>query len=122
MRVPFAAPFVDPHIFEHPALVAFFAQILGSDYVWSHYDSNIPLPGTDYQTWHRDGKASPFPGIMTPAFTIGCKFPLVDTNEENGSFEVIPCTQYIPNDYHPQKLDELLARAWTPTPISTPSA
>ena len=108
VRVPFAEPFVDPDIFEHPTLVAFFEAILGPDYAWSHYDSNIPLPGADYQSWHRDGKASPFPGIMTPAFTIGCKFPLCDTSEENGSFQVIPCTQYIPNDYHPQKLDELL--------------
>ena len=108
VRVPFAQPFVDADIFEHPDIVAFFEQILGPDYVWSHYDSNIPLPGTDYQTWHRDGKASPFPGIMTPAFTIGAKFPLVDTSEENGSFEVIPCTQYVPEDYRPPKLDDLL--------------
>ena len=95
VRVPFEQPFVDPEIFEHPALVEFLDRVLEPDYVWSHFDSNIPLPGTDYQKWHRDGQVSPFPGIMTPAFQVGVKFPLVDTNEENGSFEVIPSTQYI---------------------------
>ncbi len=47
VRVPFAAPFVDEEIFEHPDIVVFFERILGPDYVWSHYDSNIPLPGTE---------------------------------------------------------------------------
>jgi len=108
VAVPFEPPFVDSDIFEHPALVAFFERILGPDYVWSHYDSNIPLPGTDYQSWHRDGASSPFPNLMTPAFTIGCKFPLVDTNEENGSFEVIPCSQYVHTDFYSEKLNDML--------------
>ena len=95
VRVPFRRPFVDPEIFEHPALVAFLEAVLGPDYVWPHFDSNIPLPGTDYQRWHRDGLSSPFQGIRTPTYQVGVKFPLVDTSEENGSFEVIPCSQYI---------------------------
>ena len=81
VRVPFTRPFVDPEIFEHPALVAFMERALGPDYVWSHFDSNIPLPGTDYQTWHRDGQVALYPGIKTPALAVGVKFPLVDTNE-----------------------------------------
>jgi len=108
VAVPFERPFVDPDIFEHPAIVAFFKHILGPDYVWSHFDSNIPLPGTGYQSWHRDGVASPFPNLMTPAFAVGCKFPLVDTNKDNGSFEVIPCTQYVHSDSYTEKLSELL--------------
>ena len=108
VRVPFERPFVDPDIFEHPAVVAFCDRVLGPDYVWSHFDSNMPLPGTDYQNWHRDGPASPFPHLMTPAFTIGCKFPLVDTSEENGSFEVIPCTQYVHSDFYDGSLDDLM--------------
>ena len=90
VRVPFTRPFVDPEIFEHPALVAFLDRAMGPDYVWSHFDSNIPLPGTDYQTWHRDGQVALYPGVKTPALAVGVKFPLVDTNEENGSFEVLP--------------------------------
>ena len=98
VRVPFTRPFVDPEIFEHPALVAFLDRAMGPDYVWSHFDSNIPLPGTDYQTWHRDGQVALYPGVKTPALAVGVKFPLVDTNEENGSFEVMPGTQYIADE------------------------
>ncbi len=98
VRVPFERPFVDPEIFEHLALVEFLERVLGPDYVWSHFDSNIPLPGTDYQKWHRDGYSKTIsPGVMAPAFQVGVKFPLVDTNEENGSIEIIPGTHYVPN-------------------------
>ncbi len=95
VRVPFERPFVDPGIFEQPALVEFLERVLGPDYIWSHFDSNIPLPGTDYQKWHRDDGAALFPGVPTPAYAVAVKFPLVDTSEENGSTEIIPCTQYI---------------------------
>ncbi len=110
VRVPFRRPFVDPEIFEHPALVAFLEAVLGSDYVWPHFDSNIPLPGTDYQRWHRDGMSSPFPGIRIPTYQVGVKFPLVDTDEENGSFEVVPCSQYVGDEELPAELDDLLGR------------
>ena len=95
VRVPFERPFLDEEIFEHPALVEFLARALGPDYVWTHFDSNNPFPGVDYQDWHRDGQTALFPGVMTPAFYVGVKFPLVDTFEENGSFEIIPGTQYV---------------------------
>ena len=95
VRVPFRRPFVDPTIFEHPPLVDFIGRVLGNDYIWSHFDSNVPMPGChDFQRWHRDCPLL-FPGVMTPAFQIGVKFPLVDTNPENGSFEVLPGTQYV---------------------------
>ena len=108
VRVPFERPFVDPEIFEHPALVEFLERALGPDYVWSHFDSNIPLPDTDYQRWHRDGAPTVAPGLMMKAFTVGVKFPLVDTSEENGSFEVIPCTQYIADEDLRTDLDAVL--------------
>ena len=109
VRVPFREPFVDPDIFEHPAVVAFLQQALGEDYVWTHFDSNIPIPGADYQNWHRDGRANLFPGVVTPAPDMGVKFPLVDTSEENGSFEVMPCTQYVTDEVAPRAdLNEIL--------------
>ena len=107
VRVPFTQPFVDQEIFEHPALVAFLTQAMGPDYVWSHFDSNIPLPGTDYQSWHRDGQVALFPGVKTPAISVGVKFPLVDTCEENGSFEVLPGTQYITDEDLLSDLDDV---------------
>jgi len=45
---------------------------------------------------------------MTPAFQVDVKFPLVDTHEGNGSFEVIPCTQYITDDDLQSELDDVL--------------
>ena len=110
VRVPFRRPFVDPDIFEHPDLVLFLEHVLGSDYVWSHFDSNIPLPGTDYQTWHRDGPGTLFQGIRTPPFSVGVKFPLVDTTEENGSFEVLPGTQYVADEDLPADKDAVFGR------------
>ena len=107
VRVPFLFPFVDEEIFEHPDLVEFLGRILGKDYAWSHFDSNIPFPGSDYQSWHRDSQLL-FPGIKLPAFDVGVKFPLVDTNEENGSFEVIPCTQYVADEDLQNDLDSIL--------------
>ena len=107
IHVPFENPFVDEEIFEHPALVEFLERVLGSDYVWSHFDSNIPVPSADYQPWHRDCPLL-FPGLMTPAFQVGVKFPLVDTCEENGSFEVIPCTQYVADEDLQFEMDDVL--------------
>lgn len=98
VQVPFASPFVDAEIFDHDAVVEFLSRVLGNDYVWTHYDSNIPLPGTDYQGWHRDGASTVQRGVMLNAFTIGVKFPLLDTNLENGSFEVLPGTQYLADE------------------------
>ena len=95
VRVPFERPFVDSEIFEHPALVEFLERAMGPDYVWSHFDSNIPLPGADYQRWHRDGYSTILPGTMAPAFQVGVKFPLTETNEENGSIEIIPGTHHV---------------------------
>ena len=108
VRVPFHEPFVDPDIFEHPALVAFLDAELGEDYVFTHFDSNIPLGDTGYQKWHRDGRASLFPGIRTPAVDIGVKFPLCDTNEENGSFQVLPASQHVHADDLPTDLSSVL--------------
>ena len=104
--VPYKPPFLDEKIFEHPSLVTFLEEILGPDYVWFVFDSNIPMPGTDYQRWHRDGINSLYPEITTPCFQVGVKFPLCDTSEVNGSFEVMPCMQYV-GDLPAENLDDI---------------
>lgn len=105
--VPYEPPFLDEDIFEQPALVSFLEQILGHDYVWFKFDSNIPLPGTDYQKWHRDISRTLYPQITTPTYQVGVKFPLCGTCEENGSFEAMPCTQYIGSEVLSDDLNEL---------------
>jgi hypothetical protein len=44
---------------------------------------------------------------MTLTFCVGVKFPLVDTSEENGNFEVILGTQYVTNDELPPNLGDV---------------
>ena len=73
-------------------------RVLGSGYVRFHFDSNIPLPNADYQHWHRDSQLL-FPKLMTPAFQV---------HEGNGSFEVIPCTQYVADEDLQSELDDVL--------------
>jgi hypothetical protein len=106
VRVPMCAPFVDEKIFEHPSLVGLLADILGDDYIFTHYDSNIPLKGTDFQNFHRDGTPG-LPGkyfspLMLPCSCVGVKFPLVNTSEANGSFELLPGTQNVVDDVLPK--------------------
>lgn len=110
VRVPFQRPFVDPDIFEHSSLIQFLERALGEDYVWGHFDSNIPM-GTcrNYQQWHRDTRL-PFPGLMTPSYTVGVKFPLVDTDEENGSIEVLPGTQFVSDTDLQSDLDRVFGK------------
>ena len=51
--------------------------------------SAAPYPGSCFQRWHRDGGGEVGAAIeRTPG--VGVKFPLCDTSEENGAFEVVP--------------------------------
>ena len=70
-----------------------------ADFRISCYHSNTPDPGAQYQHWHRDANTH---GIdrggnvtMQNCPHFGIKIPLVDTTEENGSFEVVPGSQYL---------------------------
>ena len=57
---------------------------------------------------------------MTPAYAIGCKFPLVDTNEENGSFEVLPGTQYVSDADLQTGLDDVFGKGTDVAPAYRP--
>ena len=94
--VPWRQPFADPAVFEHPVVLEFLERYWESDdFVIAAYGSNTPYPDSIYQRWHRDIR--PHPGVIGQPTTpvVGMKFPLVDTEEQNGSFEVLPGTQYI---------------------------
>lgn len=96
MHVPWEQPFADPGIYEHPVLLAFLDRYFGTpDYRLNCYHSNVPDPGAPYQEWHRDiPLLEPHVGLQF-APQVVARFPLVDTTEENGSFEAMPSTQYI---------------------------
>ena len=96
VEVPWLPPFSDPEVYENPVLLEFLDRYWGTnDYLITLYSSNTPYPGSEYQPWHRDiPLVSPHVGLeVCPHF--GVKIPLVDTVEENGSFEIIPGTQYL---------------------------
>ena len=92
---PFDGPFCDPIITENPLVIEFLERIWdGDDIELDAYSSNCPAPGTVMQNWHRDGMLLAA-NLSIPVYpVISFKFPLVDTNEENGSTELIPCTQH----------------------------
>ena len=118
MYVPWEQPFADPQIFANPVLLAFLDRYWGtSDYHITCYHSNNPYPGSEYQRWHRDAgisKLAPHVGLeVCPHF--GIKFPLVDTYEENGSFEILPATQYLADPELENCYDEVLTKGDFPT-------
>ena len=93
VEVPWQSPFSDPEIYENPVILEILERYWGtSDFVMVLYSSNNPYPGSEYQHWHRD---MPLIGGLQKCPIFGVKFPLVDTNEENGSFEVLPGTQLL---------------------------
>ncbi len=109
VEVPWAPPFSDPEIYENPVLLAFLDRYWGaSDYHITCYASNNPYLGSEYQRWHRDTPllVSNVGLEVFPHF--GIKFPLVDTYEENGSFEVLPCTQLLADPELEARYNEIL--------------
>ncbi len=109
LHVPWIAPFADPAIYENPTVLAFFERYWGAtDFEITCYHSNTPYPGSEFQPWHRDIQLiTPNIGLQTcPHF--GIKFPLVDTCEENGSFEVLPGSQYLSDPQMEGQYDAIL--------------
>ena len=54
--------------------------------------------------------ARPPASATRATLSFGVKIPLVDTSEENGSIEVLPCTQYLAEADLEGRYDELLCR------------
>jgi ectoine hydroxylase-related dioxygenase (phytanoyl-CoA dioxygenase family) len=83
-------------IAENPTLLALLeAYWETDDFLVSCLHSNTPYPGSTHQNWHRDIKLMAPHVAMTKVPHLGVKFPLVDTSVENGSFEVLPSTQFL---------------------------
>ena len=120
VTIPWAAPFSDPAIYEHPVILEFLDRYWqAANYLVTCYHSNTPCSGSAFQVWHRDTNlAAEIPHVcLENVPTVGVKFPLVDTSEENGSFEVLPATQYLvdPAIEGRQKYDDILSRGDFPS-------
>jgi hypothetical protein len=85
-----------PEIAENPTLLALLeAYWETDDFLVTCLHSNTPYPGSTHQNWHRDIKLMAPHVAMERVPHFGVKFPLVDTTVENGSFEVLPSTQFL---------------------------
>ena len=118
LTIPWIEPFADPAIYEHPVILEFLDRFWRPDsYVITCYHSNTPCAGSAFQHWHRDtgiAREIPHVGLETVP-VVGVKFPLVETSEENGSFEVLPSTQYIADPGLEGRYDEILLKGHFPS-------
>lgn len=108
---PLDPPFLDPELYANPVILDFLEKYWGTEnFHITCLHSNNPSPGSTTQNWHRDTQLLT-PGIGNPHHPhFGVKIPLVDTNEKNGSIEVLPCTQYLAEADFEGSYDEFLIR------------
>ena len=118
VTIPWAAPFNDPAIYEHPVILEFLDRYWQPEnYLITCYHSNTPCSGSAFQEWHRDTHlAEEIPHIgLENVPIVGVKFPLVETSEENGSFEVLPSTQYLAEPALERRYDDILRQGSFPS-------
>jgi ectoine hydroxylase-related dioxygenase (phytanoyl-CoA dioxygenase family) len=94
--LPIEGTFADPDLVGNPMVVDLLGRLLGPDLVCSYFASDTPMPGSEYQPVHRDGKDL-FPGVpvTVPPYMYELNVPLVDFREDNGPIEVWPRTHLI---------------------------
>ena len=109
--LPIEGTFADPDLIGNPMVADLLERLLGPDLVCSYFASDTPMPGSEYQPVHRDGKEL-FPGVpvTVPPYMYELNVPLVDFREDNGPLEVWPRTHLL-SDFPllEQKRDELRA-------------
>lgn len=98
VALPIDRPFSDPEVLGNPLALDIVADLLDGDIVCSYFASDTPLPGSEYQPAHRDGKFL-FPGLAVtlPPYMFELNIPLVDFREDNGPLEVWPGTHLLAN-------------------------
>ena len=108
---PLDPPFLDEAVYANPVVLELLERYWESDdFFLTCLHSNNPYPGATWQRWHRDT------ALMTPGVgshrhpNLAAKIPLVDTNEENGSFQVMPGTQYIAQPEYEGKYNDMLTK------------
>jgi ectoine hydroxylase-related dioxygenase (phytanoyl-CoA dioxygenase family) len=109
--LPIEGPFADPGLVGNPMVIDLLERLLGPDLVCSYFASDTPMPGSEYQPVHRDGKDL-FPGVpvTVPPYMYELNIPLVDFRADNGPIEVWPRTHLL-SDFPllEQQRDELRA-------------
>ncbi len=95
IETPWRMPFSDPALYENATVLELLERLWGSgDFQMSDYISYHPFPGCGVMNWHRDGELFGA-NLVLPVFpALSLKIALVDTNERNGSFELLPSTHH----------------------------
>jgi ectoine hydroxylase-related dioxygenase (phytanoyl-CoA dioxygenase family) len=107
--LPIEGTFADPDVIGNPMVLSLLEKLLGPDLICSYFASDTPMPGSEYQPVHRDGKEL-FPGVpvTVPPYMYELNIPLVDFREDNGPTEVWPRTHLLADfPLLEQKRDEL---------------
>ncbi len=107
--LPIEGVFAAPDVIGNSLVIDLFERLLGPDLVCSYFASDTPMPGSEYQPVHRDGKEL-FPGVpvTVPPYMYELNIPLVDFREDNGPTEVWPRTHLLADfPLLEQKRDEL---------------
>ena len=107
--LPIEGVFAAPDVIGNALVIDLFERLLGPDLVCSYFASDTPMPGSEYQPVHRDGKDL-FPGVpvTVPPYMYELNIPLVDFREDNGPTEVWPRTHLLADfPLLEQKRDEL---------------
>jgi ectoine hydroxylase-related dioxygenase (phytanoyl-CoA dioxygenase family) len=94
--LPVEGVFAEPDFIGNPMVIDLLERLLGPDLVCSYFASDTPMPGSEYQPVHRDGKEL-FPGVPVtmPPYMYELNVPLVDFREDNGPIEVWPRTHLL---------------------------
>ncbi|MCM3783919.1 phytanoyl-CoA dioxygenase family protein [Neobacillus mesonae] len=104
LYLPFAPPFNDSLVIEHPFALAIIDRILGKDYSVTLFSSNTSLPGGKRaQPVHSDhgAKFGNLCKVALPITDLVLNIPLVDVHDSNGPMEIWPGgTHLLPDSYH----------------------
>lgn len=115
MQWPWEGALACPEIAEHPTLLALLeAYWETDDFLVTCLHSNNPYPGSIHQHWHRDIQLMAPHVAMARVPHFGVKFPLVDTDVENGSFEVLPSTQFLADPSREGAYDAIIESGFYP--------
>lgn len=96
-------PFATEEFVANPLIVPLIHKLLGIDAACTWASADTPLPGSDYQFAHADGR--PLfrdQGLSLPMYAMAVNFPLVDFTRENGPLEIWPNGSHLVSDVAPE--------------------
>lgn len=82
----------------HPWITAVAEAVLGPQYEIVEVGFDVPLPGAEYQPWHRDFPMPAETRSERRLTSLAINVTTVDTTDEMGPFEIAPGTQWDDSD------------------------